>query len=33
MFLNEKQDYFDNVLKESQSEEYEVIGLLIGNFY
>ena len=33
MFLKAKQDYFDNGLKESQSEECEAIGLLMGNFY
>ena len=33
MLLKAKHDYFDNGLKESQSEEYEVIGLLMGNFY
>ena len=27
-FLKAKEDYFDNVLKENQSEKYEVIGLL-----
>ena len=30
MLLKAKEDYFDNGLKENQSEEYEVIGFADG---
>ena len=33
LLLKAKKVYFDNGLKESQSEEYEVIGLPMGNFH
>ena len=33
MLLKAKEGYFDNDLKESQSQKYEVIGLLMGNFH
>ena len=33
MLLKAKKGYFDNDLKENQSQKYEVIGLLMGNFH
>ena len=33
MLLKAKEGYFDSDLKENQSQKYEVIVLLMGNFH